>query len=223
MHTTTAPRSYPVIFAAEGLPYDCLSLVACPPSVGGVLVLAAGSLIHVTSSSRRLVVPTTGWSARIADPAQAAQPVPLPASLAALPGGLDLTGAHCAFVSGDAAILVAVDGSARPLRARMDGALLASLELGAPIAHTGPPALLRRLDVGAGSVEEGVLEHLFLGSTAGDSLLLDVEYVEEAAAPTTNGVDHGTGATLATKVEDAMQLDDDDDGRPWSFVAERLF
>ena len=37
-----ATHSYPILSTAENLPYDCVSVTACPASFGGVLILSIG-------------------------------------------------------------------------------------------------------------------------------------------------------------------------------------
>jgi cleavage and polyadenylation specificity factor subunit 1 len=110
--------------------------------------------------------------------------------------GLDLGGARCSFVGDDAALLVLRDGDARVLRLVMDGPTLVGLELGPSLGRTAVPAIVH--PVGKSRV--------LVGSTAGDSVLLDVVRVEEE------------GAEMAVETEAAPKMDGmdlDDDAGSW--------
>jgi cleavage and polyadenylation specificity factor subunit 1 len=38
---------YPVISPVQGLPHDCIYMVACPANVGGVVVFSSNALIYI--------------------------------------------------------------------------------------------------------------------------------------------------------------------------------
>ncbi|GAA5945459.1 hypothetical protein JCM10213_005995, partial [Rhodosporidiobolus nylandii] len=60
-----------VISTSPPLPYSCLSLAPCPPSLGGVLLTTANGLLHVDQSGRVVAAPVNAWLARDFPPGRA--------------------------------------------------------------------------------------------------------------------------------------------------------
>ncbi|KAI0259707.1 CPSF A subunit region-domain-containing protein [Gloeopeniophorella convolvens] len=184
-------RTYPVITKVEGLPYDCLSLLPCSAALGGVVVLASNAVIHVDQATRRVALPVNGWSPRVSD----MPTLPMPAGAREL----RLEGARIAFVDQRTLFVVLVDGTIIPVEFVVDGKVVSRLVIGAALAQTAAPAVVR----------EAHGEHLFVGSTVGPSVLLRTASVEE---PLTNadGTD-ASGPAAVVDANNAMDLDDDDD------------
>jgi cleavage and polyadenylation specificity factor subunit 1 len=183
-------RTYPVITAHEGLPYDALSLVPCPAEVGGVLVLCATSIIHVLNSTRRVVLTLSGWMSRESG---------VVGLESAIHQDLDLTGARATFVDTYHALVVTKEGAVHVLTLVIDGTTLSSLDLGPAIARTNAPVLIRPV---------GDKNQVFVGSSIGDSVLLDVAQVEEEVAMDTET--DVPEPQVEVKKDDGMELDEDD-------------
>src|SRR6266404_9414534 len=60
-------RTYPIITKVDGLPYDCLSLIPCSSSLGGVVILTSNAVIHVDQATRRVALSVNGWQPRVSD------------------------------------------------------------------------------------------------------------------------------------------------------------
>lgn len=182
-------RSYPVITGVEGLPYDCLSLLACPASVGGVLVLTANALLYIDRSSRRLALPLNGWPARTSEGAFAPPPREHEDRM------LALEGARMAFGGDERTVLLVLrDGAVHTLELTLEGRVVVGFTLGDAVVRTAVPAVVS--NVGK--------EHVFIGSTVGESALLKTVRVEEEVVDEV--------APVAAAVEEDMELDDEDEG-----------
>ena len=183
-------RIYPTITKVDGLPYDCLSLIPCSSSLGGVVILASNAVIHVDQATRRVALPVNGWSPRVSDMPTLSTPVGMPE--------LRLEGARMAFVEDRTLFVVLVDGTIIPIEFVVDGKIVSRLVPGAALAQTAPPTVVRKLHH----------EHLFVGSTVGPSALLRTASVEE---PVTESDEMDTsGPSAVVDGGKAMDLDDDD-------------
>lgn len=156
-------HQYPVITAAEGLPHDCISLLPCASSLGGVVILTSNSIVYVDQTSRRVGLPTNGWASRISD-----LPMP-PISPAEQTRNLVLEGACAAFVDDRTVFVVLKDGTVYPVEIIVDGKTVSKLTMGSALAQTTMPTIIERVSE----------EHLFIGSTVGPSVLLKTAHVEE--------------------------------------------
>jgi cleavage and polyadenylation specificity factor subunit 1 len=183
-------RHYPVITVVDGLPYDCLSILPCPAATGGVMVLAANALIHVDQAARKLGLPVNGWPALTTDLTMP----PVPAER-----NLRLEGAHVVFVSTRALFLFLADGTVHPVELAAGGNAVARLELRDALARTTAPSVVLRADA----------DHVFVGSTAGPSVLMRTHSVEEPVAD-----DDVEMAPAAVVDQPADSMDFDDDGAP---------
>ncbi|KAI0313592.1 CPSF A subunit region-domain-containing protein [Amylostereum chailletii] len=183
-------RNCPVITAVEGLPYDCLSLLPCPPALGGVVILTANAVIHVDQASRRIALPVNGWPSRISD-------MPMQPPLSGEENrNLQLEGAVLAFVDDRTLFVILRDGLVYPVEFSVDGKIVSRLTIGAALAQTTAPSLVRRV----------VDEHLFIGSVMGPSILMRMASVEEAIEIG----DTTSPSAVVDQTVDPMDLDDDD-------------
>ncbi|KAF7329846.1 Cleavage and polyadenylation specific protein [Mycena kentingensis (nom. inval.)] len=53
----TMSSRYPVISSVSGLPHDCISLLPCAPSIGGVIILTSNAIIYLDQGSKRIALP----------------------------------------------------------------------------------------------------------------------------------------------------------------------
>src|SRR6202012_3502014 len=83
-------RTYPTIAKVNSLPYDCLSLIPCLSSLGGVVILASNAVIHVDQATQRVALPVNGWLPRVSN-------IPTLTTLAGM-REMCLEGARMAFV-----------------------------------------------------------------------------------------------------------------------------
>ncbi|KAG5641144.1 hypothetical protein DXG03_005895 [Asterophora parasitica] len=184
-------QNYPIITAVEGLPHDCFALMACATSLGGVMVLSSNSLIYIDQASRRVVLPLNGWPGRISD---------LP--LLSIPPehqsrNIELEGCRASFVDDKTMFIILKDGSVYPVDIVIDGKTVSKLTMGAALAQTTVPTVVRRVTDG----------HLFVGSTVGPSVLLKAAHVEEEVEEDQDI----NGPTAFVDLANGMDLDDDDD------------
>jgi cleavage and polyadenylation specificity factor subunit 1 len=181
-------RNYPIINEVEGLPYDCFSLIPCSTLLGGVIVLAANSIIYVDQSSRRVVLPVNGWLSRVSD-------IQVSSFLAEeVSRDLHLEGAHASFVDDTNFFVILSDGIVLPVEIVLDGKVVSKLAMGPPLAQTTLPAI----------VKKAVGGHFFIGSTSGPSVLIKMSRVEEIVAD-----DDSSMPTAVVDAPDLMDLDDD--------------
>ncbi|KAF8324281.1 CPSF A subunit region-domain-containing protein [Cantharellus anzutake] len=148
-------HSYPNIARVGGLPYDCFSLLACPPSYGGVLILSSNSVIHVDQTSRTTSLPVNGWASRVSSITYP----PVQASLC-----LVLDGSRLSFIDERTALLFLSTGVVHPLTIVLDGRVVSRLQLDQSVAQCTPASSLTLVSH----------DHLFVGSTVGSSPLLQI-------------------------------------------------
>lgn len=184
-------RNCPIIAAVENLPYDSLYLVPCSAALGGVIVVASNSLLHIAQTARRAIMPISGWSSRVSD-------LPIPTLTGDdLKRDMKMEGSCAAFVDDKTLFLFSRDGTVYPVEVVAEGRTVSHLSIGAPIARTTVPTVVRGL---AG-------EHLLVGSMLGPSVLLKAAKVEEDIPIE----ETSTGApTAVVDTNDNMDLDDDD-------------
>jgi cleavage and polyadenylation specificity factor subunit 1 len=157
-----------------------------------VIAVASNSLIHVSQTGRRTVLSVNGWASRVSD-------MPIPALTGDdLERNLKLEGSCATFIDEKALYIVLKDGSIYPVEIIAEGRTVSQLNIGAPIARTTIPSVVKSTPG----------EHLFIGSIVGPSVLLktlkvEVEIQEE-------DVDMHSAPTAVVDSTDIMDFDDDD-------------
>lgn len=186
-----ATQNYPIITFVEGLPYDCLSLLPCSTSLGGVVITTSNALIYVDQSSRRVVLPLNGWTVRVSD-------LPL---LAQTPAEQDrklfLEGSRSVFVDDKTFFLVLKDGTVYPVEIVVDGKTVSKMTISPPLAQISVPSVAKNLGD----------DHIFIGSTVGPSVLLKAAHAEEEVEK-----DNLDTAPAIVQDDDQMDYDDEDEG-----------
>ncbi|KAF9460288.1 CPSF A subunit region-domain-containing protein [Collybia nuda] len=184
-------QNYPIITSVEGLPHDCLSLLACSTSLGGVVIITSNSVIYVDQSSRRVALPVNGWPSRISD-------LPLlPIAPENQSRNLELEGCRVSFVDDKTLFVILRDGTVYPIDIVIDGKTVSKLTMSTALAQTTIPSVVRRI----------TNEHIFVGSSVGPSVLLKAVHVEEEIEE-----DHEMDApTAVVQMNNDMDLDSDDD------------
>ncbi|KAF8119582.1 CPSF A subunit region-domain-containing protein [Boletus edulis] len=182
---------YPIITTVDNLPYDCLSLLPCARSIGGVIILTANSLVYVDQAARRVSLPVNGWSARVSD----IPSLPLDKDM-----DLALEGSRIVFADEKTFFVIRKNGMVHPVEIISDGRTVSKLVLSPALAQTTIPTVTRQLEGGM----------LFVGSTVGPSVLLKAARVEEEVE---EGEAEEAGAALTAVVDtnNAMDIDFDDD------------
>ncbi|KAI0224134.1 mRNA cleavage and polyadenylation factor subunit, partial [Massospora cicadina] len=155
-------RTYPVIFRADGLPIDALRMVPVPKPTGGVLVVCSSSLIHINQGSSGYGVSLNGFSRRVSS-YQHTQHLDLP---------LAFEGSSNVFLGPTELLISFQDGSLYILQINLEGSRVASL--GFERSGSAVPASIA-CRVGPSMV--------FLGSTTGDSLLVQFSKVSLGVEP----------------------------------------
>ncbi|KAG9311848.1 CPSF A subunit region-domain-containing protein [Chiua virens] len=181
-------HTYPIITAVDNLPYDCLSLLPCAQSIGGVVILTVNSLIYVDQAARRVSLPVNGWSARVSD----IHSLPLDKDL-----NLSLEGSSLVFADEKTFFVIRKDGIVHPVEIISDGRTVSKLVLSPALAQTTIPAVTKQLDGGM----------LFVGSSVGPSVLLKAVRVKEEVE---EGEADDTSATPAAVVDTKNSMDIDD-------------
>ncbi|KAG8954872.1 mRNA cleavage and polyadenylation factor subunit [Tulasnella sp. 424] len=180
-------RTYPVISQMNDLPYDVLYLVPCPAALGGVLLVTPNAILHVDQTSRTVGVAVNGWANRVSA-------INLPIQTDGDEGHpleIKLEGSSLAFLRDDSIAIFLVDGSVRRLLVHMEGRNISRLEVSPVIAQCTIASVVSVFNS----------ERVFIGSTAGPSVLLRALHSEEV-------VEKAKVDTVAT-VEEEMELDEE--------------
>ncbi|KAJ9474359.1 Protein CFT1 [Pseudozyma hubeiensis] len=216
----TIRSAHPVVTTSSALPHDCLYMVPCPQTLGGVVVVCMSSVLHVDQSGRVVVTALNQWF-KVTSAIE-------PESVLEARGIADLQGSQLVFTSETQGVLTLVDGDMYRFRCQMDGrsvegfrlermqeSSVASQEL--TEATAPPPSCLAvslrgdnstsitRTDTSAGL--------LFNASMAGDSALYSLIPVKKPLAQNGNGEadDDLFKAEAAPTSNNDMDLDLDDD------------
>lgn len=190
-------QNYPIITSVEGLPYDCISLLPCSTSLGGVVIIAGNCLIYVDQSSRRVVLPVNGWMARVSD-------MPLPQHQGEdLARNLALEGCRSAFVDDKTLFVILKDGTIYPVEIVADGKLVSKLTMAPALAHTTIPSVILKMEQ----------DYLFVGSSVGPSVLLKAAHIQEDIE-----ADVDMHPALASVVPATSMEIDDDEGNPFHLI-----
>ncbi|GLB39375.1 putative CPSF A subunit region [Lyophyllum shimeji] len=184
-------QNYPIITSVEGLPHDCLSLIACSTALGGVVIITSNSLIYVDQSTRRVALPLNGWPPRLSD-----LPLP-PMAPEHRTRNINLEGCRASFVDDKTLFIILNDGTVYPVDIDIDGKTVSKLSMGSALARTTIPTVVRRITDA----------HIFVGSTVGPSVLLKAAHVEEDIEEDQEML----GPTAIVRMDDDMYLSDDDD------------
>ncbi|TCD71004.1 mRNA cleavage and polyadenylation factor subunit [Steccherinum ochraceum] len=185
-------RNCPVITAVENLPYDCSEIIACPSTLGGVIVTSSNSVIHIDQTARRFVLPVNGWPPRVSDSSAGTRQDNDERNL-------QLEGSKAIFVDDRTLFIVMKDGTVYPLEISAAGRTVSKMTLSSPAARTAVPSVLSRISD----------DLLFVGSTVGPSVLLKTARVEVEIDDDDVTMDAAPAAVVDR--EDSMELDDDDD------------
>jgi cleavage and polyadenylation specificity factor subunit 1 len=153
--------------------------------------MTSNSIIYIDQSARRVPLPLNGWQQRISD-----LPIPI-LSDEDQQRDLELEGCRAAFIDDKTFVIVLRDGTVYPVEVAVDGKTVSKLSVGAALARTTIPSVLKRLNDNL----------LFLGSTVGSSLLLRTFRIEEEII---NNLVLDSLSTPSVNVGVAMDLDDDD-------------
>ena len=184
-------HKYTVLTAVEGLPHDCMYLLPCTSTLGGVVILTSNSIVYVDQTARRAALPVNGWPSRVSD-------MPMPSlPPAEQMRNLQLEGARAAFVDDRTLFVVLKDGTVYPVEIVVDGKTVSKLTMGAALAQTTIPAIIERVGE----------EHLFIGSTVGSSVLLKTARVEEEVG---SGAESASAPAAVVDIGENMDMDDDD-------------
>jgi len=185
-------QNYPIIRSVDGLPHDCLFLLPCATSLGGVVIVTCNSIIYVDQSSKRIPLPLNGWPSRTTD-------LPMPAIAPENQSrNLELEGCRAAFVDDKTIFIICRDGTVYPVDMVIDGKTVSKLTMAPALAQTTIPAVVKRITDG----------HIFIGSTVGPSVLLKAAHVEEEIKEH----EMNTSPTAVVQLNNDMDMDDDDDG-----------
>ena len=180
-------HTYPTIAKVDSLPYDCLSLIPCSSSLGGVVILASNVVIHVDQATRCVALPVNSWLPHVSN-------IPTLTMLVGM-REMHLEGARMAFVEEHTLF---VDSTIIPIEFVVDGKVVLRLVPGAALAQTTPPTVVRKVHC----------EHLFVGSTVGPSALLRTASIEEPITEQDQMATSGPAAVV--DAGNVMDLDDDD-------------
>ncbi|KAF8520929.1 CPSF A subunit region-domain-containing protein [Hysterangium stoloniferum] len=180
-------RTYPIIAQVHSLPYDCMALLPCPTSYGGVIVSTPNSIFHVDQTGRTIVTPSNGWAPRVTD-------LRITDDADSGTRNVALEGSCMVFVEERKLFVFAADGTVYPVELVVEGRAVTNIVISLPLVQLAIPTSV--LDVGK--------DHLFLGSTVGPSLLLKVVKVLEEVKDASQSAD-----TIGDSLDLDMDLDDD--------------
>ncbi|KAK4054607.1 mRNA cleavage and polyadenylation factor subunit [Microbotryomycetes sp. JL221] len=192
--TSTETTTAVVISTSPSLPYSCLSLCACPPDLGGVLILTADGILHLEQGGKLVSAPANGWFVR--DLAMNE-----PAKIEATSAKEDLEGAQVCFLATNAAAVFCRSGSVLEVVITTSGRSVTALKV-RKIGQGVPTSSVERIRGRFG--EHG---YLLAASETGESCLCKWNVERRAANPATTM----NGSAGQTSVRDEiMDLDEDD-------------
>ncbi|GJJ10703.1 hypothetical protein Clacol_004930 [Clathrus columnatus] len=181
-------RMYPIIFQVHNLPYDCLAVYSCPASYGGVLIVAANSILHVEHTGKVAAVPVNGWAVRITD-------VKMIEDENTLTRDITLEGSKLLFIDDHNIFLFTIQGLVYPIEITVEGRTVTNILISPSVAQLTIPSIV--VDIGS--------DHIFVGSIAGPSSLLKTLRISEE-------LKDGVGSKVIASAETAdadMDVDDD--------------
>ncbi|KAJ7624997.1 CPSF A subunit region-domain-containing protein [Mycena polygramma] len=181
-------QHYPIIMSVSGLPHDCISLLPCSTSLGGVVIFTSNSIIYIDRSSRRVALPLNGWSARITEMSMPPPEDPT--------RNIALEGSRAVFGDDKTILVILKDGTVHPVEIVSDGKLVTKLVMAPPLAQTTIPEVARRLNH----------ELVFVGSSVGPSVLFKAARIEEEIEP-----DQDADMHAVAQVDEPMDVYDDDE------------
>lgn len=182
-------HTYPVITTVEGLPYDCISLLPCAVPLGGVVIVTSNALIHVDQAARRVALPVNGWAIRVSDMPM----LPLEKDL-----DLTLESSCLVFVDEKNFFVIRKDGMIHSVEIVSDGRTVSKLTISSTLAQTTIPSVACQLGN----------ELLFVGSTAGPSVLLKTHRVDEELPC---GAGESDAPAAVVDIHTSMDIEDEDD------------
>jgi len=186
-------QNYPIIRTVEGLPHNCLFLLPCAMSVGGIVIITCNSIIYVDQSSKHVVLPVNGWASRISD-------MPMPAIAPEYQScNLKLEGCHAGFVGNKTIFIIHKYDTVYPTDMVSDRKMVSKLTLAPPLVQIMIPTVVKRITDGL----------IFIGSTVGPYVLLKAACVKEEIEE--HEMDLTPSAILQTAND--MDMDHDDEGR----------
>ncbi|KAJ7164986.1 CPSF A subunit region-domain-containing protein [Mycena filopes] len=183
-------QHYPIITSVSGLPYDCISMLPCSSSLGGVVILTTNSIIYVDRSSRRVALPLNGWAARVTEMSMP------PLAPEEQSRNIALEGSRAVFADDKTIFVVLKDGTLHPVEIVSDGKLVSKLVMAPPLAQTTIPQVARKVNN----------DLIFIGSSVGPSVLFRAARVEEEIEP-----DEDADMHAVAQVDEAMDVYDDDE------------
>ncbi|WFD45280.1 mRNA cleavage and polyadenylation factor subunit [Malassezia psittaci] len=156
---------YPVTVTSGALPYDCLYLVGCPRSLGGVMIVTPSAILHMDTTGRLTGLQTNQWYNKTSTDLPLAQ---------ADVGPLDLQSSQLVFTHDTSALLFLVDGNVYTLQCDVEGRTVTSLSLSkADLASKAP-----RSSFALAITEQCVV----CASIQGDCVMYAVDTVQSADA-----------------------------------------
>ncbi len=199
--------AHPVVTTSSQLPYDCLYMLPCPQSLGGVLVVCMSAILHVDQSGRVVVTALNRWFKTTS--------AIEPESVLDVPGLADLQASQLVFTTDTDAVLSLSNGDLYRLRCHMDGRSVEGFRLeridqltagsDEMRAATGPPpSCLAIPSYAADQASAAKPDMLFAASMAGDAALYDLVPVKVAVEQVEQDAKAGADAN-------DMDLDLDDD------------
>ena len=186
-----------LIATSPPLPYSSLSVHPCPPDLGGLLIITANGILHLEQGGKLIGVASNGWFAKdwsgvgggVAKSTSGMQ------SEAAPTVREGLEGSKIVFVANDRAIIFCRTGTVLDLELTTSGRSVSSMKL-TIVGKSVAGSCVERIRGSRGRFgEEG---YVFVGSEVGECSLMSW------------GIDGVRGGRAAVKVEEEMDLDDED-------------
>lgn len=153
------------------------------------MIITSNSIIYVDQSSRRIALPVNGWASRISDMQL------LPADSARK---FNLEGSRSVFVDDKNFFIILKDGTVYPIEIVVDGKSVSKMLMSPPLAQTSVPSIVRNIGN----------DHIFVGSTAGPSVLLKAAHIEEELEQN----EFQVAPNAVVQNDDVMDYDVEDEG-----------
>ncbi|SPO24031.1 related to cleavage and polyadenylation specificity factor, 160 kDa subunit [Ustilago trichophora] len=203
----TVRSAHPVVTTSSQLPMDCLYMLPCPQTLGGVLVVCMSSILHVDQSGRVVITALNQWFKTISSIE--------PESTLDLPGVADLQSSQLVFTSETEGVLTLVNGDIYRFRCQMDGRSVEGIRLermeqsyedseDEMVPAIASPASCLAI---APQASGNGTEYLFTASMAGDSTLYTLVPAKKAMKAEEADADEAKAGSAANDMD--LDLDDD--------------
>lgn len=149
-------KAYASLSTCTSLPFDSQYILACPASIGGIIVVTSTALVHVSQNGKKVVTSVNGWFSKISN---------LEANREFEDVQLELNGSGAAWADDKNLAVILRDGRLVQVRLELEGRTVQRLSIiKQDSAKVVEPVTVTKVG------DDG----LFIGSAVGDSALYEI-------------------------------------------------